>query len=292
MFFSENHAPTPLEAIIDEHTTKAKVKLFVKRDDLIHPSVSGNKFRKLKFNLLEAKKLGKDTLLTFGGAFSNHIHATASAGKLMGFKTIGIIRGEEHLPLNPTLAYATEQGMQLHYIDRTSYRQKAEPAFIEQLKAQFGDFYLIPEGGTNALALKGVAELPAEIDIPHDYICCATGTGGTTAGIISTAKATVLGFSALKGNFLQKDVQKLLGRPYPNWAMVNDYHFGGYAKKKPELEEFIDWFNTTHNIPLEWIYTGKMMFGVYDLMKKEFFREGSNIVAVHTGGLQAVGKKV
>jgi len=296
---------SPIQEIKNDLLDKKHVRLFIKRDDLIHPSVSGNKWRKLKYNLLEAAALQQSTLLTFGGAFSNHIHAAAAAGKVFGFNTLGIIRGERILPLNPTLQFAEANDMQLHFISRSAYREKYTSSFQAQLKEQFGDFYQLPEGGTNDLALKGCAEIITELEeqvetlhcnvstIP-DYICIACGTGGTIAGMIkgSADKATqIIGFAALKGNFLTKEVELLLKKNKDlnvNWSINNDYHFGGYAKFKQELIEFINQFKKDYGIALDPIYTGKLLFGVFDLLRKDFFRKGSRIVAVHTGGLQGI----
>lgn len=175
--------PSPVVEVRDERLSRSGVRLLVKRDDLIHPEIPGNKWRKLKYNLAVARERGAGTLLTFGGAYSNHIRATAAAGHYLGFSTIGVIRGEERLPLNPSLAYAIGRGMRLIYVDRTTYRHKREPEVIDGLRQRFGDFYLLPEGGSNALAVCGCAEIPAEIDESFDVICCAVGTGGTLAGI-------------------------------------------------------------------------------------------------------------
>ncbi|MCP2045701.1 1-aminocyclopropane-1-carboxylate deaminase/D-cysteine desulfhydrase [Pontibacter sp. HSC-36F09] len=269
------------------------IALWVKREDLLHPTISGNKWRKLKYNLQEAKRLQHDTLLTFGGAYSNHIAAVAAAGQEFGFKTIGIIRGEEHLPLNPTLTFATSAGMELHYISREAYRQKADLVYLAQLAEQFGNPYIIPEGGTNALAVKGCTEIVSDIAIDFDYICCASGTGGTIAGIIAGLRGErqVLGFPALKGGeFLKEEIDQLIdrynGQHYDNWQLITDYHFGGYAKVKPELLDFMRSFQQEHQLPLEPVYTGKMFFGLIDLIRKGYFPKGSRIVAVHTGGLQ------
>ena len=263
-----------------------EVRLFVKRIDKVHPFVSGNKWFKLKYNLLEAEKQGLKTLLTFGGAFSNHIAATAFAAKEKGFKSIGIIRGEEHIPLNPTLGFAKENGMELHYVSRSDYREKTNPDFLEQLKTQFGDFYLINEGGTNELAIQGTAEI-LEANDTQDYICCAVGTGGTIAGIIkaSNDKQTVIGFPAIKGiDTLEKDIENWTSTN--NYKLINTYVGGGYAKVNEALVEFINEFIAEHNIPLDAVYTGKMMMGVLDLIGKDYFPKGSSILAIHTGGLQ------
>ncbi|MFT6215393.1 MAG: 1-aminocyclopropane-1-carboxylate deaminase [Roseivirga sp.] len=283
---------TPIQEIHSPLLEQKGIRLMIKREDLNHPIISGNKFRKLKYNLIKAKGLGKSTLLTFGGAYSNHIFAVAGAGQEVGFKTIGIIRGEEHFPLNATLAFAQAQGMHLKYIDRNAYRNKQSSVLIEALEADFGDFYLIPEGGTNELAIKGCAELIDEIEVDYDIICSSVGTGGTLAGLISGLKSRkkLIGFASLKGDFLRDEVQALLTTVdeghLKNWSINTDYHFGGYAKKKPELLAFIETFEKQHGIPLEPIYTGKMMFGLFDLVKRDAFDPGTKILAVHTGGIR------
>jgi 1-aminocyclopropane-1-carboxylate deaminase len=263
-----------------------EVRLFIKRIDKVHPFVSGNKWFKLKYNLLEAQKQGVETLLSFGGAYSNHIAATAFAAKEKGFKSIGIIRGEEHLPLNPTLCFARENGMELHYVSRSDYREKTTPDFLAKLKAQFGNFYLIPEGGTNELAIQGTSEILNANDT-QDYICCAVGTGGTISGIInaSTNKQTVIGFPAIKGiDALEKDIESWTNKQ--NWKLINDYVCGGYAKTTEDLIHIVNEFYKTQNIHLDAIYTGKMMLGILDLIAKDYFLKGSSILAIHTGGLQ------
>ncbi len=279
---------TPIVQILEPFLLQKKVELYIKREDLNHPVISGNKLRKLKYNLLEACRLGYDTLLTFGGAFSNHIYAVAGAGSEFGFKTIGLIRGEEHRPLNHTLSFARERGMELHYIDRNSYRKKQEVDFLKGLEHRFGPFYLLPEGGTNELAIEGCKEMAEEIDESFHFVCCPVGTGGTLAGIIRGlgGRKKVIGFSSLKGDFLTNEVSALVGEFYENWNIENDYHFGGYAKIKPELINFILDFEQKHQIPLEPIYTGKMLYGIYDLIGKGGFPTNSKILALHTGGLQ------
>ncbi|EAR13257.1 putative D-cysteine desulfhydrase DcyD [Polaribacter irgensii 23-P] len=273
-----------------------KVTLFIKREDLIHPYVSGNKFRKLKYNLQEAKKLKKKSLLTFGGAFSNHILATAVAGKLAGFKTFGVIRGDElgknlvkTLEGNATLRKAHENGMKLQFVTREQYRQKASFGFIEKMKNKWGDFYLIPEGGTNGLAVAGCEEILTKEDSEFNYICSAVGTGGTISGLIKSLQKhqKVIGFPALKGNFLSEEIKKYTIRK-DNWSLQTAYHFGGYAKHTAELIDFINSFKETTGILLDPVYTGKMLFGILDLIKNDGFEEGSHILAIHTGGIQGI----
>jgi len=265
--------------------------LYIKREDLLHPHVSGNKFRKLYYNLQKAKEDHYSTLLTFGGAFSNHILAVAAAGKENGMKTIGVIRGEElreKVSSNPTLNKASEFGMVFDFVSREDYRKKNEEAFLQRLKGQFGDFFLLPEGGTNNLAVKGCEEILEEIDADFDFICCAVGTGGTISGIINSSKVSqqVLGFPALKGDFLNEDICKFVTQS--NWGLVTDYHFGGYAKVTEGLIEFINNFYQKFQVPLDPIYTGKMAFGVLDLIEKKKFPKGSKILMIHTGGLQGI----
>lgn len=265
--------------------------LYIKRDDLLHPYISGNKFRKLKYNLANAKTEGKTTLLTFGGAFSNHILAVAAAGKEYGFKTIGVIRGEElhdKITDNPTLQKAHDFGMIFEFVTRELYSEKNSKDFKLKLEEKFGDFYLLPEGGTNDLAIKGCEEILTESDNQFDYICCAIGTGGTISGLINCSKSSqqVLGFPALKGDFIREDICKFVQNQ--NWELVTDYHFGGYAKVNPELVHFINQFYQKHQIPLDPIYTGKMVYGVLDLITKEWFPKGSKILMIHTGGLQGI----
>ena len=276
-------------------TTKG-VELFIKREDTIHPFVSGNKFRKLKYNIAEAKRQGKETLLTFGGAFSNHIAATAAAGKMAGFKTIGIIRGDElgkdvtkTLLQNETLRNAYENGMQFKFITREAYRNKTSEEFINQLKKEFGDFYLVPEGGTNALAVKGCEEILTNEDEKFNYICCAVGTGGTISGLINSAKnhQKVIGFPALKGDFLVDEIKPFVSKNN-HWSIQNEYHFGGYGKYTEELIRFINEFKEQTGVLLDPIYTGKMLFGILDLVAKDMFPRNSKILAIHTGGLQGI----
>lgn len=271
--------------------SKYDVKLYLKREDCIHPFVSGNKYRKLKYNIEAAKNTGVSSLLTFGGAYSNHIAAVAFAGKTFGFKTIGIIRGEElksEIDNNPTLTFAKQCGMQFKFITRELYKQKHTNQFIETLKNEFNNFYLIPEGGTNTLAVKGCEEILNEIDADFDYICTSVGTGGTISGLINSLRPNqkVLGFPALKGSFLQEDISKFAIKK--NWSLNLEYHFGGYAKVNTELIHFINRFKKEQHIQLDPVYTGKMMFGIFDLIDKQYFPKGSKILAIHTGGLQGI----
>ncbi len=271
------------------------VNIFVKRLDLIHPFINGNKWFKLKYNLQYAKENDYITILTFGGAFSNHIHATSAAGKIYGFKTIGIIRGEEHLPLNPTLSFATQNGMKLFYVSRNYYRKKDSDEFKDWLNKKFGDVLIIPEGGSNLLAIKGASEIPNLIETNYDYLVTACGTAGTLSGLIVGLQnnKNALGISILKGaEFLRKNVEnftyKFSREIFTNWKIIHDYHFGGYARINRDLISFIRQIEKLNDIILDPIYTGKMLFAVFDLAKKNFFGINKNIVCLHTGGVQGI----
>ncbi len=273
--------------ILSEH----KVSLFLKREDLLHPQISGNKYRKLKYNIESAKQQGYKTLLTFGGAYSNHIAATAYAGKAHGLNTIGVIRGKEIAKKwqeNPTLKLASENGMQFHFVSREAYQDKNNQEFLETLKSKFRTFYLLPEGGTNALAVKGCEEILDATTAHFNYVCAAVGTGGTLAGIINASheNQTVLGFPALKGDFLNQDIRNFTTKE--NWQLQNSYHFGGYAKVTRELILFINEFKQETQISLDPIYTGKMIFGILDMIKTNQFKPNTSILAIHTGGLQGI----
>ncbi len=269
-----------------------RIELQVKRLDLIHDEVQGNKFFKLKYNLEKAKSEGHSTILTFGGAFSNHIYATAKAAEAEGFTAIGLIRGEPMDPLNHTLDQAEKSGMALHFIDRTSYRRKAEVDFIEDLHQKFGSFYLIPEGGTNQLAIQGSSEILMETDRKSTHICTSIGTGGTFAGLANSVhqNQNLLGFSSLKGDFIHSEIQNILTQhqlnPKVAYQTFDQFHFGGYGKYNQSLIEFIWWFFETFGIILDPIYTGKMAFGIWDLIGKNYFSDGSKILMIHSGGLQ------
>lgn len=274
---------------------KFGIELYVKREDVLHIEISGNKFRKLKYNLAEAKRLGFTQLLTFGGAYSNHIAAVAAAGREYGFETAGVIRGEELAAKyleNPTLNKAAQDGMQFDFVTRTQYREKLNPEFLAYLQEKFGDFYLIPEGGTNELAVKGCEEILTENDEVFDFICCAVGTGGTISGIINSLKPhqKALGFPALKGGFLFDEIRKYAKND--QWDLVTDYHFGGYAKLNEELKRFMQDFYEKYLITLDPIYTSKLFFGVIELISKGYFKSCSKIILIHTGGLQGLQSNI
>ena len=294
MFLKDENSE--VEEIHFSEIFEKEISLFIKREDQLHPFISGNKYRKLKYNLEEAKLQNKTTLLTFGGAYSNHIAATAAAGNLNNFNTIGVIRGDElvnnleqTLKTNPTLKFASEHNMKFHFVSRSDYRNKTTLEFINNLKEKFGEFFLVPEGGTNQLAVKGCEEILNSGDTKFDIICSSVGTGGTISGLINSAKShqKIIGFPALKGDFLQHEIKKYVLKK-DNWSLNTDYHFGGYAKISEELITFINKFKAETNIPLDPVYTGKMMFGIVDLIKKNHFKKGTKIVAIHTGGLQGI----
>lgn len=271
--------------------TEKKISLYLKREDLLHPFISGNKYRKLKYNLIQAKAQGCHTLMTFGGAYSNHIAATAYAGKLYGLKTVGMIRGEELVEKwqkNPTLSLAHKHGMRFDFVDRETYRSRENTSFLKELEKKFGKFYLVPEGGTNPMAVHGCEEILTAEDFGFDVVCCPVGTGGTLAGLTNSAskKQEVLGFTVLKGDFLKEDIRKFVAKE--NWSLQTDYHFGGYAKVSEELIGFINDFKRSTQIPLDPVYTGKMMFGLFDMIKRDRFKTNTRILAIHTGGLQGI----
>lgn len=278
-----------LSRIHDPLLERHEIELWIKRDDLLHPVISGNKWRKLKYILDQALSSGAHTIISMGGAYSNHLHALAYAGRELGLKTIGLVRGEQPDTLNPTLTDVQSWGMELKFVSRSDYRALRQYKGWQDLPGIEPQQYWLPEGGAQALALKGVAELVREISIPYDVLCVPCGTGTTLAGIVEAVSenASIIGFAALKNaSFLTADVESLLRRPYANWQINLDYHFGGFAQVDAELMSFIAAFELKAPIPLEPVYTGKMLYGLYDLIAKGYFKPGQRIIAVHTGGLQ------
>lgn len=278
-----------LTKIDDPMLAQYQIELWMKRDDLLHPVISGNKWRKLKYSLDHALSLGTDTIISMGGAYSNHLHALAYVGKVLGLKTIGLVRGEQPVTLTPTLSDIKDWGMELRFVSRADYRLLRQYKNYQALPGLQSGQYWLTEGGAHALALKGVAELVNEIEIPYDTLCVPCGTGATLAGIIDAAQeqVSVLGFAALKNaGFLLGEVEAMLSQSRNNWQINLDYHFGGFAKVNAELNAFTNDFELKTNIPLEPVYTGKMMYAVYDLIKKHYFKPGERIIALHTGGLQ------
>ena len=288
MFF--DLPPSPLQKL----ALDLPYHVYIKRDDLLHETVSGNKWRKLKYNLQAAFATNKSILVTKGGNYSNHIYAMAAAGKLFGFETIGLIRGEALD--NATLRFAREQGMTLVFCNRSDYRNITAENYHQYIPENLAkDTFFIPEGGTNQAALRGAAEIVSELktqlpdlDWSKTIIACAVGTAGTISGIVKGADGSgqILGFAALKGNFLSAYVTQLADNQYNNWRISDDYHFGGYARWTPELIDFIRAFEQQHAVPLEPIYTAKVMYGLVEMMTQRLLPIGSTIIAIHTGGLQ------
>ncbi|GHC60772.1 1-aminocyclopropane-1-carboxylate deaminase/D-cysteine desulfhydrase [Streptomyces cinnamoneus] len=287
--------PSPLVEAADERFTRRGLRLLLKRDDLIHPDLPGNKWRKLEPNLRAAAAAGADTLLTFGGAYSNHLRATAAAGRLLGFDTIGIVRGEElaDRPLNPSLASCAADGMELRFVSRALYRRKTEPEVVTTLVPEGA--FVIPEGGSNAAAAQGCTLLGRELRGIADVVGVACGTGGTLAGLTAglTEGQRVIGFPVLKGGFLGEEIlrlqQEAFGERRGDWTLDDRFHGGGYAKTSPELESFAADFETRHDLPLERLYVAKMLYGLTTLALDGAFAPGSTVVAVITGGAGAGG---
>lgn len=272
------------------------MQLSLKREDLNDATIQGNKWLKLKPNLELARQQGYKKLLTFGGCYSNHIYATAAAGQRFGFETIGIIRGPEPKQYSPTLQFAQKAGMQLHFIDRSLYRKISELQTQQAISRPFQPAYILPEGGSNALAVSSCAEYARSLPQDYDIICCACGTGGTLAGLIQGLNHSkkVIGFPVLKGgDFLYSDIQSYLSagnrhQSYNNWSLISDYHFGGYGRCTSPLENFIIEFYQQQEILLEPVYTGKMLFALFDLIEKGYFQKNTRILAIHSGGIQGL----
>ena len=290
--------PSPLQKLEDEIFAVNGIEVFAKRDDLIHSEISGNKWRKLKYNLIDAQRQGVRQIMTFGGAYSNHIYATAAAGKYFGFETVGIIRGDE-LSENSseTLRFASECGMKLHFVTRTEYRELRENtegnSFIQEC---YNHSKLIPEGGTTHFALAGVGEMVEEIikqlGVAPDYIFCPVGTAGTISGIIANTNddTKVIGVCVLKnGQYLLNEItaltEKFNGKFNQNFEILWNEHHGGYAKKTPELIDFVSKFNAEHDFEIEPIYSGKMFFAFYKYFLT-MIKPNSKVVLIHTGGLR------
>lgn len=280
--------PSLLQEVHDEGFARHGVRLFLKRDDLIHPDLPGNKWRKLALNLEAAA--GR-TVLTFGGAYSNHLRATAAAGRLLGFGTVGVVRGDElaHRPLNPSLARCAADGMRLHFVDRTTYRAKASPEVLEGLLSRFGDVKVIPEGGSNALAAQGCTALGRELAGEVDVAAVACGTGGTLAGLAAGLDPgqRALGVPVVGGGFLAGEVARLqreaFGGPAGEWALEERFTFGGYARATPELGAFADGFEDRHGLPVERVYVAKLLFALTALADEGAFAPGTRVAAVITG---------
>lgn len=291
--------PSPLQVLTHPLLTAKSITLSVKRDDLLHPDISGNKWRKLKHNLLYAEANNKDHLLSFGGAFSNHIHALAAACNHFKFKSTGIIRGENHYAANPTLSQVQQWGMQLQFVDRKTYRLKEQTEYLDTLQSQFPNAYIIPEGGSNNLAILGVEEVVTELmqqsTQPIDHLFTATGSAGTLSGLMSgvlkhSHTTQVHGIAVLKNaHYLEQSVVDFVAQAEQlNWHLHTNFHEGGYGKISPPLADFCRGFTQHTSIPIEPIYTGKMFYAIWRLIEQDYFSAGSHIVALHTGGLQGL----
>ncbi|HEY8929646.1 MAG TPA: pyridoxal-phosphate dependent enzyme [Mucilaginibacter sp.] len=277
---------SPVQQINDLLFEEKGIEVFIKRDDLIHPIISGNKWRKLKYTLKRAQAEGRNHLVTFGGAYSNHLLATAAAAAKFGFKSTGIVRGEE--VQNDTLFLCKLHGMNLIFTDRESYRDK--PALFTKYFGDDNEAFLIDEGGTSTEGAKGCSELIAELPQNYHHIFCACGTGTTAAGIINGIRQHNLTtrFNAVpvfkNGNFLKDEIDKLLINP-TDYDLHTGYHFGGYGKADDKLTAFIKKFVAQTGILIEPVYTGKMLYAVYDLAAQNHFAAGSRILAIHSGGI-------
>jgi 1-aminocyclopropane-1-carboxylate deaminase len=284
--------PSLLSPLDDPLFKQHQIKVWLKRDDLLHPIISGNKWRKLKYSLNYGLSLEKNTFVSMGGAYSNHLHALAFTGKLLNIKTCAFIRGEQPKHLNPTLCDLLNWGMSLEFISRSDYKALRAYKNYDSLPNIKSNEYWLPEGGALILALQGVGELVTEIKSSFDWICCPCGTGATLAGIIQAVpeQTQVLGISALKGgDFLNDEVKQWLPefmKSQKNWRINTHYHFGGFAKTKINLLDFINQFEKNQGIAIEPVYSGKMLFALYDLISQGYFKAGASIIAVHTGGLQ------
>lgn len=273
----------------------AGISLTVKREDLNHPTVSGNKWWKLKLNLDELLNTEHRTILTFGGAYSNHLYATAAACAELGLKSIGVVRGERTHPLNATLQFAEDQGMHLHFISRSEYREKNVASFQRDLRNRFGNFYLLPEGGSNLLAVQGCSLFASSelINLDCDHIYLPVGTGGTMAGVICGLRDSVkvTGVPVLRnGGFLEDEIRNFAyqysGHAFTNWSLLSSYHHGGYARTTPELLNFIKEMDEAYGLPLDHVYTGKLFWAIFREIAAGHVPRGAKVLGIHTGGLQ------
>lgn len=296
MLSAADFSAPPLVEVRDPWLQPYGLRLRMLRLDQIHPQISGNKWYKLSYNLRAAQAAGQGTLLSFGGAYSNHLVALAAAGRLSGMRTIGVLRGERGQQTNPRLEFCEQQGMQLHHVSRGDYRRSRDADFIAALHAQFGDFYLIPEGGSNLQGVRGCMAIAQHLHAAglgsNSCVALACGTAATLAGLLAglQGECSVLGVSVLKGeDTLSAQVREwlaLVGREDPcAWTLRTDFHCGGYAKNTPELTQFIHRFHSVSGITLEHVYTGKLMLALYTLIAQGQFARGSDLIALHTGGL-------
>jgi 1-aminocyclopropane-1-carboxylate deaminase len=265
----------------------AGVQVSVLNEYQNHPHVAGNKWWKLRDNITKAADHPSKTMITFGGAYSNHIYATAAACNEAGLQSIGIIRGET--VVNKTLSFARAQGMKLEFVSRGDYQKKTSVDFNDWLTAKFGEHYLVPEGGTNEYAVNACKDWGRKLlSIDFDSVYVAVGTVGTVAGLIKgiNSEREVIGVPVLKNDgHVEQAIMELIGNA-DNWKLLNEYHFGGYAKAPQELKDYCQWFRSQFNITIEPVYTGKLFRAVFDQIKKGQIRRGSKILVIHTGGLQ------
>ncbi len=291
--------PSPLEPVADERFARHGVRLLLKRDDLIHAHLPGNKWRKLAPNLRAAA--GRP-VLTFGGAYSNHLRATAAAGRLLGFPTVGVVRGDELAgkPLNASLAACAADGMRLHFVDRATYRRTSEPEVLAELLGRIGEregCWVVPEGGSNALAAQGCTELGRELRGRADVAAVACGTGGTLAGLAAGLGdgARALGIPVLRGACLGERTAALqkeaFGGPAGDWSLDERFHFGGYARIPPDLDAFAQDFEARHGLPVERLYVAKMLYGLVVLVGEGAFPPGTTVAAVITGRPQSAASR-
>ena len=293
--------PSPLQKIEEPLFKEKNVEVYIKRDDEIHPEISGNKWRKLRLNIEKFHSGKYDALLTFGGAFSNHIAATAALCGNISIPSIGIIRGDELIvDSNKTLQQAHQYGMQLIFVSRDEYNQRYERIYHEELRTRFKNILIVPEGGANYLGALGAADSIKELPFEPTHIYLAMGTGTTSAGcLLGAENATVIGVPALKGgDFLRKDIEELVQLVLleKNWTeekmkqlqIESDFHFGGYGKHTNELIQFITQFYQQHQIKLDHVYTAKMMYAFYSNLKADKIKPNSKVVVLHTGGLQGL----
>tara|TARA_Y100001968_G_C19426878_1_gene754878 strand:- start:1357 stop:2265 length:909 start_codon:yes stop_codon:yes gene_type:complete len=285
--------PTKITKIKSNFLDQKKVELFLKRDDLIHAIISGNKWRKLKYNLQAAKSKGYNTILSYGGPYSNHLHALSYTCDKMGFNSIGVVRNGKNHQNNPTLSFCISHQMTLYHIDRLSYRKyKYDPKLLEILKQKFGKFYVIPEGGNNLLGVKGCEEILRESTINYDYVCAPVGTGCTASGLIKSMRHNqkFLGFTPFKKTVEQYNsiVHFCHEKRYNNWELIADNHFGGFGQINNNLINFVHQFKMDHGVALDYIYMGKLFYSLFNLIKQDFFPQKTKLLILHTGGLQGV----
>jgi 1-aminocyclopropane-1-carboxylate deaminase len=299
MFLADKLAiqtPSPEQVIKPHWANLQNIQISIKRDDLLHPIISGNKWRKLKYALLEASDNKVTHIVSFGGGYSNHLHALGYCCQQLGIRLSTIIRGNYSQNLSPMLRDLLSWGTDIQYVDRVTYQQRDQPQYLKTLATKYPHALLIPEGGSQQQALKGVAEIIQELTYKYDYILAPVASGGTLAGLVDgltqsgdSVTCKVLGVAVLKGRgYLEQLVKDLLvdRDRKVDWAITHDYHFGGYAKSNNELRQFCSECQQTSQIPLEPVYSGKLFYALYQLTINGYFPIGSRVLVLHTGGLQ------